>query len=51
MVDEDDTIRAGKKISLTIAIDHRALDMGDIAPFLNKLNEIFKNPQIVKEWV
>lgn len=51
MVDEDDTIRAGKKISLTIAIDHRALDMGDIAPFLNKLNEIFKKPQIVKEWV
>lgn len=49
--ENDGTIHAGQKLPLTIAIDHRALDMGDIVPFLNKLDEIFKNPEIIKEWV
>lgn len=49
--DDDGTIRAGKKIPVTVAIDHRALDMGDITPFVDKLNEIFANPEMIKEWV
>lgn len=44
-------IRTGYRLPLTIAFDHRALDMGDVAPFMNRLNEIFKNPEIIKEWV
>lgn len=46
-----DKIEIGSKMPLTIAFDHRALDMGDITPFINKLNEIFENPQIIREWV
>lgn len=44
-------IRTGYRLPLTIAFDHRALDMGDVAPFMNRLNEIFANPEIIKEWV
>jgi pyruvate dehydrogenase E2 component (dihydrolipoamide acetyltransferase) len=37
-------------LPITIAIDHRALDYGDVVPFMRKLDEIFANPQIVQEW-
>lgn len=48
---KDGQIEIGKRLPLTIAFDHRALDMGDITPFIDKLNEIFANPQIMKGWV
>ncbi|MFR5875574.1 MAG: 2-oxo acid dehydrogenase subunit E2 [Eubacterium sp.] len=51
IAEDDGTVRAGKKMPLTIAFDHRALDMGDVVPFMKKLDEIFANPQIIKEWV
>ena len=51
IAEADGTLRAGTKLPLTIAFDHRALDMGDVTPFIDKLNEIFENPQIIKEWV
>lgn len=51
VVDDDGNIKAGKKLPLTIAFDHRALDMGDITPFIKRLNEIFAAPEIIKEWV
>lgn len=51
IVDDDGTVRAGKRIPLTLAFDHRALDMGDVVPFMEKLDEIFANPQIIKEWM
>lgn len=51
VVAEDGSIKAGCKMPLTIAFDHRALDMGDVVPFMKKLDEIFANPQIIKEWV
>lgn len=51
IAEEDKTVRTGYKLPITVAFDHRALDMGDIAPFINKLNEIFANPEIIKEWV
>lgn len=35
---------------ITIAADHRALDFGDCVPFLNKLDEIFADPQIIYKW-
>ncbi|MGN0534594.1 MAG: 2-oxo acid dehydrogenase subunit E2 [Eubacterium sp.] len=47
----DGTVRTGTKLPLTIAFDHRALDMGDVTPFIDRLNEIFENPEIIKEWV
>lgn len=48
---EDGTITTGYKLPLTIAFDHRALDMGDVVPFMRKLDEIFANPEIIKEWI
>ncbi|MCC8072733.1 MAG: 2-oxo acid dehydrogenase subunit E2 [Clostridiales bacterium] len=51
IAEKDGTVRTGYKLPLTVAFDHRALDMGDVAPFINRLNEIFANPQIIKEWV
>lgn len=36
---------------LTIAFDHRALDLGDMIPFFEKLDEIFNNINMVKQWV
>lgn len=38
-------------LPLTVAFDHRALDMGDIVPFFEKLDEIFENAEMIKEWV
>lgn len=51
IAEQDGTIRTGYRLPFTIAFDHRALDMGDITPFVNKLNEIFDNPDIIREWV
>lgn len=36
---------------LTIAFDHRALDLGDMIPFFEKLDEIFKNIAVIESWV
>lgn len=35
---------------ITIAIDHRALDYGDVVPFMRKLDEIFENPSVIQTW-
>ncbi|MGN1123220.1 MAG: 2-oxo acid dehydrogenase subunit E2 [Eubacterium sp.] len=51
IAEEDGTVRTGYKLPLTIAFDHRAIDMGDVTPFIECLNSIFENPQIIKEWV
>ena len=37
-------------VPFTIEFDHRALDFGDIVPFLQKLDEIFENPEVIPEW-
>lgn len=46
----NDAIEVRMIIPLTIAIDHRALDYGDVVPFLRKLDEIFENPQVIQSW-
>lgn len=35
---------------ITIAIDHRALDYGDVVPFMRRLDEIFADPSIIQSW-
>lgn len=45
-----DTIEIRTILPLTIAIDHRALDYGDVVPFMKKMDEIFANPQIIQSW-
>lgn len=44
-------IEVGKVLPITICFDHRALDFGDIVPFINKLDEIFSTPEILLEWM
>lgn len=39
-----------KAMPITIMFDHRALDFGDIVPFIKKLDEIFEHPEIISEW-
>lgn len=52
IVDETDgTVKAGKKLPFTVVFDHRALDMGDVVPFLKAIDGVFNNPQIIKEWI
>lgn len=46
----NDTIEVRQILPLTIAFDHKALDYGDVVPFMNKLDEIFENPSIIHEW-
>ncbi len=46
----NDVIETRSIMPITIAIDHRALDYGDIVPFMRKLDEIFANPECILEW-
>lgn len=46
----NDTIETRLIMPITIAIDHRALDYGDIVPFMKKLDEIFENPSVIQSW-
>ena len=50
-IDENGNVVAGNVMPLTIAFDHRAFDLGDVKPFMEKLNEIFLNPEVIKEWL
>ena len=52
VIDENgnDTIEVRQILPLTIAFDHKALDYGDVLPFMNKLDEIFENPSIIHSW-
>lgn len=43
-------VEARQVLPICIAFDHRALDFGDIVPFLKTLDSIFENPQIMYTW-
>ena len=51
IVDGNKQIVIGKILPMCIAFDHRALDMGDVIPFIKKLDEIFENPEIIDNWI
>lgn len=46
----EDKIEVGYVMPITVVIDHKALDYGDVVPFFQKLDEIFANPQIIHSW-
>lgn len=46
----DDKIETRLIMPITIAIDHRALDYGDVVPFMRKLDEIIENPSVIQDW-
>lgn len=39
-----------KVLPITLMFDHRIGGFADIEPFLRKLEDIFANPEIIKEW-
>lgn len=47
----DGEVTSALVLPLTVAFDHRALDMGDMVPFFQKLDEVFENTEVVKEWL
>jgi pyruvate dehydrogenase E2 component (dihydrolipoamide acetyltransferase) len=51
-VDQNNNKQIGprKFLSMCFAFDHRALDYGDIVPFIARLDEIFENPAEIREW-
>lgn len=46
----NDKIEVRKIIPITIAIDHRALDYGDCVGFFKRLDEIFANSSLIRDW-
>ena len=48
--DGKDQITIGMVMPMAIAMDHRAVDYGDMVPFFQKLDEIFANPSVIHEW-
>jgi len=49
VVNENGDIVSSKILPITIAFDHRALDMGVVVPFMQKLNEIFYSTKSILE--
>ncbi|MDY5311972.1 MAG: 2-oxo acid dehydrogenase subunit E2, partial [Oscillospiraceae bacterium] len=47
----DGTVTVGKKLVFTVVLDHRALEKGDVVPILKSIDETFKHPEVIKEWV
>ncbi len=45
-----DAIGVRSILPITVAFDHRALDFGDIAPMINRLDDIFKSPAQIHGW-
>lgn len=46
----NESVEPRRVLPITFAMDHRALDYGDIVPFFRKLDEIFENPQVIESW-
>lgn len=49
-VTADNKIEVRQILPICIAFDHRALDFGEITPFMKRLEEIFENPEIIFSW-
>ena len=37
-------------LPISLMFDHRALDYGDLVPFMRRLDEIFANPAVMADW-
>lgn len=46
----DGEVKVGTVMPISICMDHKALDYGDIVPFFNKMDEIFAHPEIIQTW-
>lgn len=39
-----------KMLPICLAFDHRALDFGEVVPFMKRLDDIFANPAQIHNW-
>lgn len=46
----NDIIVVGNELPINLCFDHRAVDFGEVAPFVRKIDEIFKNPEQMLNW-
>lgn len=46
----NDIIVVGQEMPINLVFDHRALDFGDLVPFIKRLEDIFKNPEQMYNW-
>ncbi|MDR1463790.1 MAG: 2-oxo acid dehydrogenase subunit E2 [Oscillospiraceae bacterium] len=45
------TIEPRVFLPICLAMDHRALDFGDVIPFVRRLDEIFQHPEEMETWL
>lgn len=41
----------GKVLPICMAMDHRAMDFGEAVPCIQRLDEIFDNPSVIRQWL
>lgn len=46
----EDEIAIRSILPITIAIDHRALDYGDVVPFMKRIDEIIADVSVIETW-
>ncbi|MDR1537409.1 MAG: 2-oxo acid dehydrogenase subunit E2 [Clostridiales bacterium] len=49
--DGNKVIEIRKIMPICLSFDHRALDFGDVAPFIHALDNVFKNPELIHGWL
>jgi pyruvate dehydrogenase E2 component (dihydrolipoamide acetyltransferase) len=50
MVDGEERILPRSVMPITIAFDHRAMGFYDVTPFIERIEEICAEPEVVREW-
>lgn len=46
----NDIIVVGQEMPIDLVFDHRAVDFGDLVPFIKRLEDVFKNPEQMYNW-
>lgn len=46
----NDIIVVGQEMPIDLVFDHRAVDFGDLVPFIKRLEDIFRNPEQMYNW-
>lgn len=46
----NDIIVPGNELPITLVFDHRAVDFGEVVPFIQRLEDIFRNPEQMYNW-
>lgn len=46
----NDYVAIGTEMPIDLVFDHRAVDFGDVVPFIKRLEDIFNNPEQIYNW-